>query len=50
MSVATDIWAINPSTSTTRYRAAAAVGTAGALTLLTQDAGPNGVGYKVAIT
>ena len=50
MGVYSYIWAINPSTSTTRYRAAAAVGTAGALTLLTQDAGPNGVGYKVAIT
>lgn len=46
----TDIWAVSPSTSATYYRAAAAVAGAGALTLLTRDAGPNGVGYKVIIT
>ena len=45
-----DIWAVTPSTSATYYRAAASIGGAGALTLLTQDAGPNGVGYKVRFT
>jgi len=45
-----DIWAVTPSTSATYYRAAASIAGAGALTLLTQDAGPNGVGYKVRFT
>lgn len=45
-----DIWAVTPSTSATYYRAAATIVGAGALTLLTQDAGPNGVGYKVRFT
>lgn len=45
-----DIWAITPSTSATYYRAAASITGAGAVTLLTQDAGPNGVGYKVSFT
>jgi hypothetical protein len=45
-----DIWAVTPSTSATYYRAAASIGGAGALTLLTNDAGPNGVGYKVRFT
>ena len=45
-----DIWAVTPSTSATYYRAAATISGAGALTLLTQDAGPNGVGYKVRFT
>ena len=45
-----DIWAVTPSTSATYYRAAASIADAGALTLLTQDAGPNGVGYKVRFT
>jgi hypothetical protein len=45
-----DIWAVTPSTSATYYRAAASIAGAGALTLLTQDAGPNGIGYKVRIT
>ena len=45
-----DIWAVTPSTSATYYRAAATITGAGALTLLTQDAGPNGVGYKVRFT
>ena len=45
-----DIWAVTPSTSATYYRAAATIAGAGALTLLTQDAGPNGVGYKVRFT
>ena len=45
-----DIWAVTPSTSATYYRAAASIAGAGALTLLTDDAGPNGVGYKVRFT
>ena len=45
-----DIWAVTPSTSATYYRAAASISGAGALTLLTDDAGPNGVGYKVRFT
>ena len=45
-----DIWAVTPSTSATYYRAAASIAGAGALTLLTQDAGPNGIGYKVRFT
>lgn len=45
-----DIWAVTPSTSATYYRAAASIAGAGAVTLLTQDAGPNGVGYKVHFT
>jgi hypothetical protein len=45
-----DIWAVTPSTSATYYRAAASIAGAGAVTLLTQDAGPNGVGYKVRFT
>ena len=45
-----EIWAVTPSTSATYYRAAASISGAGALTLLTDDAGPNGVGYKVRFT
>ena len=45
-----DIWAVNPSVSATFYRAADSIAGAGAITLLTTDAGPNGVGYKVRIT
>ena len=45
-----DVWAITPSTSATLYRAAASISGAGALTLLTNDAGVNGIGYKVRFT
>ena len=45
-----DIWAVNPSTSATFYRAAAAIAGAGNVTLTTTDAGPNGIGYKILIT
>lgn len=45
-----EIWAVTPSTSATYYRAAASIAGAGALTLLTNDAGPNGIGYKVRFT
>ena len=45
-----DIWAVNPSTSATFYRAAAAIAGAGNVTLTTTDAGPNGIGYKIIIT
>jgi hypothetical protein len=45
-----DIWAVNPSTSATFYRAAAAIAGAGDVTLTTTDAGPNGIGYKIIIT
>ena len=45
-----DVWAITPSTSATLYRAAASIGEAGEIELLTNDAGVNGIGYKVIIT
>mgnify|MGYP001056479898 CR=1 FL=1 len=45
-----DIWAITPSTSATYYKASAAIVGAGSIPLLNNDAGPNGVGYKVSIT
>ena len=45
-----DVWAITPSISATLYRAAASISGGGALTLLTHDAGINGIGYKVSIT
>ena len=45
-----DIWAVNPSTSATFYRAAATITGAGDVTLTTTDAGPNGIGYKIIIT
>jgi len=50
MATASDIWSINPSTSSTYYRAAAAIGSAGSLTLLKNDAADNGAGYLVSIT
>tara|TARA_R110000765_G_scaffold136453_1_gene235594 strand:- start:743 stop:1336 length:594 start_codon:yes stop_codon:yes gene_type:complete len=45
-----DVWAITPSEDDDRYRADAAVGAGGALTLITHDAGVNGIGYKISIT
>jgi len=45
-----DVWAITPSTDDDRYRADASISGAGALTLITQDAGVNGIGYKVEFT
>jgi len=45
-----DVWAITPSTDDDRYRADASISGAGALTLITQDAGVNGIGYKIDIT
>lgn len=45
-----DIWAVTPSTSATVIKAAASIAGAGALTLLVNDLGPNGSGYKVLIT
>ena len=45
-----DIWAVTPSTSATYYKASASVASSGAIPLLTNDAGHNGVGYKISIT
>ena len=45
-----DVWAITPSTDDDRYFADATLGAGGALTLITNDAGVNGIGYKVLIT
>ena len=46
-----DVWAITPSTSATLYRAATTItGGGGELELLTNDAGVNGIGYKVRFT
>ena len=45
-----DVWAITPSTDDDRYRADASISGAGALTLITNDAGVNGIGYKLDIT
>ena len=45
-----DVWAITPSTDDDRYFADATLGAGGALTLITNDAGVNGIGYKVGIT
>jgi hypothetical protein len=45
-----DVWAITPSTDDDRYRADATVSAGGALALITNDAGVNGIGYKIDIT
>lgn len=46
----TDSWAVSPAAEDDAYfRAAAAIGGAGALTLLQSTLGPNGVGYKLII-
>jgi len=45
-----DVWAITPSVDDDRYFADATLGAGGALTLITNDAGVNGIGYKVLIT
>lgn len=45
-----DVWAVTPSTSATYYRAAASIAAAGAVSLLTNEAGEHGVGYKVLFT
>lgn len=46
----TDIWAITPSTSATLLKAAAAIGGAGAVPLLTNNVATNGAGYQLLIT
>ena len=45
----TDTWAVSPAASLSYYRAAAAIGGAGALTLLKSEAVFNGVGVKLVI-
>jgi hypothetical protein len=45
-----DVWAVTPSTSATHYRVADSIAGAGELTLLTNEAGENGIGYKVLFT
>ena len=45
-----DVWAITPSVDDDRYRADASISGAGALSLITNDAGVNGIGYKVEFT
>lgn len=45
-----DVWAVTPSTSATLLRAAAAIGGAGALTLLTNTVALHGCGYKLLFT
>lgn len=45
----TDTWAVSPAASLSFFRAAAAIGGAGALTLLKSEVGPNGIGYKLII-
>ena len=45
-----DIWAVTPEADVDFYRAAAAIGTAGALTLAATVPGRNGYGFKVSVT
>ena len=45
-----DVWAITPSVDDDRYRADASISGAESLTLITHDAGVNGIGYKISIT
>jgi len=45
-----DIWAITPATSATLLKAAASIGGAGAITLLTNDVSAYGTGYKLLFT
>jgi len=45
-----DVWSVSADSSTTYFRAAAAIGAAGALALLKANLGTNGYGYKVSIT
>lgn len=47
----TDLWAVSPAaTSDAYYRASAAIGAGGPITLLQSSPGQHGVGYKVVIT
>jgi len=50
MAITTDIWAVTPSYSAELYRAAAAIGGAGDITLLTNQPLDNGAGYKILFT
>ena len=50
MAITTDIWAVTPSYSATLYRAAAAIGGAGDITLITNQPLDNGAGYKILFT
>ena len=45
-----DVWSVSADSSTTYFRAAAAIGAAGSLALLKANLGTNGYGYKVSIT
>ena len=45
-----DIWAVTPEADVDFYRAAAAIGSAGALTLAANVPGRNGYGFKVSVT
>ena len=50
MAITTDIWAVTPSYSATLFRAAASIGGAGDITLLTNQPLDNGAGYKILFT
>ena len=50
MAITTDIWAVTPSYSATLYRAAAAIGGAGDITLITNQPLDNGAGYQILFT
>ena len=50
MAIITDIWAVTPSYSATLFRAAAAIGGVGDITLLTNQPLDNGAGYKILFT
>lgn len=50
MSLHAGVWAVTPSTSATLLRTAAAIGGAGALTLLVNEIAVGGCGYKIRIT
>ena len=50
MAITTDIWAVTPSYSATLFRAAAAIGGVGDITLLTNQPLDNGAGYKILFT
>lgn len=45
-----DVWAVTPATDDDKFRAAAAIGAAGELTLLTNEVDQFGCGYKLLFT
>lgn len=50
MAMQYDVWSIRPSSNDAYFRAAAAIGSAGALTLLQSEVAKYGCGYQISIT